>query len=487
MAEEIKTSPAAAPEEEVIILPAHPPKKKPAEDVANAKLIANRYLNIQALEKIVNAKKARQEKKKIAARFKAPETPEEFYLKGQKYQVGAECAVPFSEKATYYQKAAEMFAGAGDYQDAEELAKVCAERAKTTLDQGYSSSYREAQALKAKAVSEGDWFKALRAFQRIPEYKNAEQLMKECQARLDRLHSAKRPMVILVVALIAALIVGGRFAYRTNPVKYYVAKAASGVGIDSAAASLLEELGTYRDSEELLSELHYQQGVKKMNKGSYASAIRSFNKCVGYADSDALAQECHFYYGQAKLEAGELEKARNQFLKAGDYADAEEQLLKAELTLIQETAIGETVSYGTDEYIVLDKQDSQVLLLAKKLYSEPYHQVRESVTWADCDMRKVLNGSDYLDEHFTAMEQEKILTTSTGSSQEKLFLLSAEEYQLYEPVMGSKKAIWWLRDNGDQPDTAMFVSYDGALMEAGYPVNSEAIQGRAAMWIDTQG
>jgi TolA-binding protein len=487
MAEEIKTSPAAAPEEDVIILPAHPPKKKPAEDVANAKLIANRYLNIQALEKIVNAKKARQEKRKIAARFKAPETPEEFYLKGQKYQVGAECAVPFSEKATYYQKAAEMFAGAGDYQDAEELAKVCAERAKTTLDQGYSSSYREAQALKAKAVSEGDWFKALRAFQRISEYKNAEQLMKECQARLDRLHSAKRPMVILVVALIAALIVGGNFAYRTNPVKYYVAKAASGMGIDSAAASLLEELGTYRDSEELLSELHYQQGVEKMKKGSYASANRSFNKCVGYADSDALAQECHFYRGQEKMAAGEWEKARKQFQQAGDYPNAEEELLAAELTILRETDIGEVISYGSDEYIILDKKDNQVLLLAKKLYSQLYNEVREPVTWADCDMRKVLNSADYLDERLSALEQERILTTTTETSQEKIFLLSAEEYQTYQPVMGSKKAVWWLRDNGEQPDTAIFVSYDGTLMEAGYPVNSEAIQGRAAMWIDTQG
>ena len=110
-------------EPEYYTLLAKPPKKKAKEDVEAAKKIASRYLGIQALEKIVNNKKAKKQKREAALRFKPPETPEEFYDRGQRYVNGAECAVPFQERALYFRKAAEMYTGAGDYLDSPELAK----------------------------------------------------------------------------------------------------------------------------------------------------------------------------------------------------------------------------------------------------------------------------------------------------------------------------------------------------------------------------
>lgn len=475
-----------AEEVEMISLPAHPPKKKPKEDVAKARTIANRYLSVAALEKIINGKKARAKKKAEEKKAKGPETPEEFYEAAQKYATGAECAVPFQEKAIYYRKAADMYAGAGDYQDSVEQVARCRSLADTLSEKGYQTAYREATALKEKAVTEEDWFKAARAFERIPEYRDADEQGQECERRLARISGAKKPIKIAAVVLVLALLVGGIRAVQTKPAQYQLAKMAHSVGINSVSTTLLESIGDYQDSKPLLKEIYFGQAVEKLEAGNYGGAKKLLKKCKDIENAPELLAQCNYYLGLQAVEQEKWDVALERFTEAGTFEDAQHQLFKVEQTLIRQAKLGDRISYGGNEYVVLDQQDDKALLLSVKLYGAvPYNETRTAVTWKDSTMRKTLNSAEYLQSKFSAEEQSVICTVETDKDcQDKVFLLSLEQYQKYLDVMGGKKAIWWLRDNGEQANTALFVSQSGAVMSAGYPVDTTDIQGRAALWVN---
>lgn len=506
------------PEVDIICLPSHPPKPKTREDIIYAKRIASRYLNLNAIEQIATRKRDAA-RKKAAAKPKL-ETPEDFYDQGVKYLAGARCAVPFQEQSTYYNKAAEMFAQAGELNDAPQLAEQYAAQAKTTLEEGYRDAYQAAMDQKKHAITENDWFNASRAFERISGYQDADQMAAECEHRLNRIHAARRPNTIAALVLVALVLVGAVWGVQTDVFRYQAAKALSSMGMESTASYLLSGL-EYEDSDELMNQIRYEQGLEKMEEGSYSSAISRFNSCEGYADSEALAQECHYYLAEAAMESRDYETALEQLDKAGDWEDSETLILdchydlaeaamesgdyesalehlrkawnregsetlryQAETAYLAQLEPGDRMTYGKDEYILLDKTADSVLMLSSKLYGDaPYNATTEGVTWADSDIRAALN-STYAEDRFSQAERDLMLETETEDGvTDQIFLLSVSEYLAYQDVMGSKDALWWLRDLDEATGTAAFVSCDGTLMTAGYPVDSAAIQGRAAFWL----
>ncbi|MCD8051186.1 MAG: DUF6273 domain-containing protein [Clostridiales bacterium] len=488
MAEPNTTQQAAAPpkappvpEVDIICLPSRPAKKKSREDVTYAKRIASRYLSLKAVEQIAS-KKRENARKKASAKPKL-ESPEDFYDQGTKYLAGARCAVPFQEQAAYYQKAAEMFARAGDLHDASHLSEQYAAQAKATLEEGYRDAYQAALDKKKHAITENDWFTAARAFERITGYADADQMAAECENRLKKIHAARRPLTIAAIVLAVLVIFGVVQGVQTDVFRYQAAKALSSVGLESTASYLLSGV-EYKDSDELMNQIRYEQGLEKMEKGSYSSAASHFAKCDGYADSDMLAQECHYYLAEAAVESGDYESALNHLLKAWDWEGSEELRYQTEVTYLAQLEPGDRMTYGKDEYILLDKTEDHALLLSSKLYNEaPYNASTEDVSWADSDMRAALNG-DYASARFSQAERDLMEETETGDGvTDQIFLLSAEEYLTYQDVMGSKDALWWLRDVNEAAGTALFVSCDGTLMTEGYSVNTTSIQGRAAFWL----
>lgn len=473
-------------DDDMITLPAHPKSNKPREDIENAKLIANRYLNVAALEKIIKSKKSKQAKQKAAGtRSRMPETPEDFYDKGLKYLTGAKCAVPFQEKAAYYQKAAEMFAGAGNYHDAAGQAETCNQRAKTILEEGYQNAYQDAAAKKERAVTADDWFAAARAFERIPGYRDADALAEECEQRLSRKTASRFPLLLLALVLIVGLAYGGVKAYHTHGFRYQAAKAAYALHFSEQAVSLLEELGSYRDSEELLIEISYEVGLDKLEDENYGGAFKAFQKCGDYQDAAALLEQCHYYLGLTSMDKEDYGKAAEHFSKSGSYQDAAELLRQAEILNLQTAQLGDELAFGSINYLLLAREGDRCLLVSSGLNSTLlYNDTSADISWENSSIRAALNDAAYLDSHFSEGEQEMILPTQTSpSTTDQIFLLSQEEYLTYQSLMGEKDALWWLRDNGSAPGTAMFVSNDGTVMESGYDVTSPAIHGRTALWV----
>ena len=191
---------------------------------------------------------------------------------------------------------------------------------------------------------------------------------------------------------------------------------------------------------------------------------------------------------------------------------------------------------GTDdtpiEWIVLeyDEANHRVLLLSKYgLDAVQYNPRITDITWEECALRAWLNG-EFLGEAFSEEEQSAILTTevdngagqgncdweTTGgnNTQDRIFLLSAAEANLYLGVAtddkgnaearaattayaaargawtsdskqtadGKPAGWWWLRSPGESQHYAALVFGDGSLDYAG--VHSDYGVVRPALWVD---
>lgn len=101
--------------------------------------------------------------------------------------------------------------------------------------------------------------------------------------------------------------------------------------------------------------------------------------------------------------------------------------------------IGETISFGKYEWLVIDKKDDMTMIISKEMVGQqPYNDFRGDVTWADCYLRRYLNEEFY--NEFSATEQRRIVPVvnkndnnqwydSTGGvdTEDHIFLLSIEE------------------------------------------------------------
>ncbi len=221
--------------------------------------------------------------------------------------------------------------------------------------------------------------------------------------------------------------------------------------------------------------------------------------------------------------------------------------LGEEQTLSQNAAAGDVITFGhyeqdndldngpeAIEWIVLDVQDGKALLLSKYgLDAKPYNNERVDVTWENCTLRSWLNGT-FLNEAFTAQEQNGILTTSVDNSssqgywrtnggnntQDRIFLLSYAEANKYLDVQyweidgsdqnmksrtsptayalqagagtsddyktadGAVTGWWWLRSPGDYQDYAASVDLDGSLNYDSVHYASGVV--RPALWINLE-
>ena len=163
------------------------------------------------------------------------------------------------------------------------------------------------------------------------------------------------------------------------------------------------------------------------------------------------------------------------------------------------------------EWTVLDIKGDKALVLCNYGIAYTYLNASDRVyTWATCDVRQNMNTQAFLDQIFTAQEQELIVQTTItnsnnpdygtsggNSTSDKLFLLSADEVLTYfsSPSQTRCQAgrfiqqdqyfdwYWWLRTPGMNDNMASVVTPDGIVSTGGAYANDPNALIRPAMWI----
>lgn len=150
---------------------------------------------------------------------------------------------------------------------------------------------------------------------------------------------------------------------------------------------------------------------------------------------------------------------------------------------MEEIKIGGLLPFGGYTWRVLDIQNGAALVITEEIIDQrPYHDAYVAITWADCALRKYLNG-EFLNR-FSAQEQARIMpmvnqnsdnhwygTKGGEDTRDSVFLLSLEDAackyfgdssaKLYNP--GKNQRYWFERkDENNSRRIAQLHGADGA-------------------------
>lgn len=385
-------------------------------------------------------------KKKNAKKKAPPElTPEQRRKLAEKQVIGAGMALDFRDQAHFYNRAAELLEGIPDDLNCAAQAAEYRAKAEEISKDGWEAAYQAALAAKETAVTAEEFSQAESAFQRLPNYRDADAMAAECAQRYRHLARKGHPALVVFCLLLALLLAAG-VAYQTNWGKYQFAQLC-------------------------------------MTTSHYGKAMDTFADLKGYEDSADKETDARYQLAMQHMEKGKYQKAAFHLRKLGDYQDSETQLVTAETQLLQGAQVGDTVPFGTCDWVVLDAQSDGALLTLEKPLKEPqcFNEQKAEVSWMDASLCRWLNDR-WMTETFSAEEQAMLRDSDAKS---KVFLLSDAEWRSYGSQIKPVKCNWWLRTPSTQKGCAMFVDPYGTIMEAGYPVNA-VMKVRPTVWVSYQ-
>jgi hypothetical protein len=173
---------------------------------------------------------------------------------------------------------------------------------------------------------------------------------------------------------------------------------------------------------------------------------------------------------------------------------------------MKDIKIGSLLTFGDYTWRVLELQDNKAFIITEEIIEErPYHDAYIGITWADCALRRYLNGEFY--NKFSATEQSRIVSVlnknpdnpwygSKGGADTKdsIFLLNLDEVcryfgdstsKLYNPGKNQRywferkdinnsnriakpqgkewPSWWWLRSPGRVSVKAVYIHGDGNI------------------------
>lgn len=117
---------------------------------------------------------------------------------------------------------------------------------------------------------------------------------------------------------------------------------------------------------------------------------------------------------------------------------------------MEDYKIGSIISFGYYNWRVLDIQNNAALIITEEIIEQrAYHDTYKDITWADCSLRKYLNGEFY--DKFNMADKSRIISVinknpdnqwygSKGGAdtRDSIFLLSIEEVCIYFGDSSSK-------------------------------------------------
>ncbi|MDR3002338.1 MAG: DUF6273 domain-containing protein [Fibromonadaceae bacterium] len=139
---------------------------------------------------------------------------------------------------------------------------------------------------------------------------------------------------------------------------------------------------------------------------------------------------------------------------------------------MKDVKIGSNISFGGYNWCVLDiKNDAALIITEGIIEQRSYHNAYKDITWAECSLRKYLNGEFY--DKFNATDKAKIIqvknknpdnqwygTNGGADTRDRIFLLSLEEVACKYFGDSSSR---WLRSPGRVSVKTVYIHGDGNI------------------------
>ncbi|MDY5817775.1 MAG: DUF6273 domain-containing protein [Treponema sp.] len=368
-----------------------------------------------------------------------------------------------------YKQAAERFGTIASYKDAGNLVEECNQNAETARkDDIYNS------ALKIMNGGTPDVCqKALELFNTIRGWKDTDEQVIICQKKIEELKRQE--------------------AQRQQEAQLKAKKAKKiGIIFGSLVCAVIA-IGIVFNTV-IVPGNQYKKAVALMDEGNVVEAYETLVALGDYKDSSEKAASIRDDYNKAMIKRA----------KTGDYI------------ILGEYEQDYDISNGMDdlEWLVLDVKEGRALVVSKYAIKVHEYNNNEDVTWKNSAIRKWLN-DDFFSEAFSDDEKKMIPTvivsadknpnydTNPGkATRDKIFLLSISEANHYFSSDAARQCrltkyaasggfygdynrncFWWLRTPGYN-DCAAAVRDEGDIKYVGQPVDYDGYGVRPAMWID---
>ena len=186
----------------------------------------------------------------------------------------------------------------------------------------------------------------------------------------------------------------------------------------------------------------------------------------------------------------EAKKLAEIFRSLGDYKDAAARAEECEkkiaectkqnwedyLIEIKDSWMGDTITLGGYNWLVIDRIGDIITLLCCVIVDEKYYNiVCKKMTWEKCELRQWLNGEFY--DRFSDEEKRLIVKTNVDNprnptysskggnpTEDYVYLLSAQEARRLDQEDLDIGSRWWTRTPGIREDYVVYVNdYDGKI------------------------
>ena len=278
-----------------------------------------------------------------------------------------------------------------------------------------------------------------------------------------------------------------------DPVAAEAKKSDNGLGVAFAGACIMLAMFLVALSVcfIVVPQVKYNDAVELFKAEKYDEASAIFANLEGYRDSEEKVEEIKNIlldkeYAEAEklFNEGKYAEAINIYSTLGEYKESKLRIEQISNRLSD----GDIIYFGTynNEPIawkIIKTESNKMLLLAEKpIAQKPFTDDIKKVTWATSSLRTWLN-EEFL-KSFSAEQQNQILATDTGSTEDKVFLLDVDEMvAMSQDVLFKTTDEWWTRtssENGIMYTTAVgWVTAEGDLI-----VRDKGV--RPSIWISLE-
>lgn len=161
------------------------------------------------------------------------------------------------------------------------------------------------------------------------ENDSSDKTIDETTSIADPTGKSKKSKKKIIIPIISVLLIIGLvvcYIFVINPMmKYSNASKLFNEGKYSDAQIIYKELGTYKNSSEMVTECDYASAKALLDQGKYDEAKQAFDKISSYKDSASMSNECIYQKATSIFNEGNYEEAKDIFDSISDYKDAAEQ------------------------------------------------------------------------------------------------------------------------------------------------------------------